>query len=348
MKLLKKLYEIHSKSGHEEKMRLFITRYASKIRGAEVIEDECGNIYITKGISETYPCVVAHLDQVHDIHSEDFRVIMDDEVIMGYSPMNRGFEGIGADDKNGIWIGLKCLEIFDVMKCVFFVGEEIGCIGSSKCDMDFFYDVRFVVEPDRKGKGDLINNISWMQIASEEFLNDIDYELYGYKLTNGLMTDVLELSERSVGVSCINLSCGYYNPHTDEEFTSVRDLNNALEFVKHIITKCTKVYKHKAEGGWKRYDYGRYYTFYGLSEPIIPSSSGYMNIDTYIKRLIEENDYEFWPEELWQYVESDLSDYITEQEFIDRAYKYFYEPYAQDEELMYDDTFENSLFNELK
>ena len=48
------------------------------------------------------------------------------------------------------------------------------------------------------------------------------------KKNPGMMTDVLELKERGLGVSCINLSCGYYEPHSDEEFTVKKDLLNCL------------------------------------------------------------------------------------------------------------------------
>ena len=39
-----------------------------------------------------------------------------------------------------------------------------------------------------------------------------------------MMTDVLELKEKGLKVSCLNLSCGYYEPHTDHEFTVKKDL----------------------------------------------------------------------------------------------------------------------------
>ena len=60
-----------------------------------------------------------------------------------------------------------------------------------------------------------------------------------------MMTDVLELKERGIGVSCINLSCGYYEPHTDEEFTVKKDLLNCLRLVEHIIENCLSVYPHE-------------------------------------------------------------------------------------------------------
>ena len=61
------------------------------------------------------------------------------------------------------------------------------------------------------------------------------------------MTDVQELKERGLQVSCTNLSCGYYEPHTDHEFTIKKDLMNCLSLVEHIIENCTDTYPHQAE-----------------------------------------------------------------------------------------------------
>ena len=63
--LLKKLYCIHSKSGNEKKMRRFIKRWISdNVPSAVVTQDNTGNLYITKGDAESYPCLCAHMDQV--------------------------------------------------------------------------------------------------------------------------------------------------------------------------------------------------------------------------------------------------------------------------------------------
>ena len=59
-----------------------------------------------------------------------------------------------------------------------------------------------------------------------------------------MMTDVLALKENSLSVSCVNLSCGYYNPHSDEEITVKKDLQKCLSFVEHVIEGCTDVYPH--------------------------------------------------------------------------------------------------------
>ena len=261
MELLKKLYCIHSKSGNEHNMVEFIMAHVDEVLpGAKVDIDNYNNIYITKGESKTYPCVVAHTDQVQHIHSKDFMAVETDDIIFGYSKKNKRFEGLGADDKNGIWIALKCLMDLSVpMKVALFTGEEIGCVGSSHADMSFFDNVRFVIEPDRRGSGDLITNICMTSLCSRRFIKAIGYKTYGYKKEEGLLTDVLTLKERDLGVSCVNISCGYYDPHTDNEFTVKKDLLNALDFTKHIITSCTSVYRHKYESTYINSGKGSYF-----------------------------------------------------------------------------------------
>ena len=245
MELLKQLYKIHSLSGNEWAMKRFIRKYIRKhIPDTEIRTDQKGNLYVIKGMAETYPCIVAHLDQVQRDHSRDFIPIETRELIFGYSPRSRKQEGLGADDKNGIWIALKCLEKYDTLKVAFFVEEEIGCRGSNEADMDFFKNVRFVIQPDRRGYKDLITTIGWTDLCSDEFLKAIGYEKFGYQGTEGMMTDILTLKERGLEVSCINLSCGYYEPHTDQEFTVKKDLLNCQKLVEHIIRTCTDVYPH--------------------------------------------------------------------------------------------------------
>lgn len=254
MNLLRKLYEIHSPSGNERVMKKFIKGYVKKhIPGVTFRNDHVGNLYMIKGNSETYPCIVAHLDQVQKVHSEDFQAIETEDIIFGYSPKNRRREGLGADDKNGIWIALKCLEKYKCIKVAFFVSEEVGCIGSRDADMSFFDDTRFVIEPDRRGYEDLITEISYTSLCSIEFLKDIGFETFGYKEEFGMMTDVLELKNKGLKVSCINLSCGYYEPHTDDEFTVKKDLLNCLGLIEHIIENCPSVYPHEDQGYYSRY-----------------------------------------------------------------------------------------------
>lgn len=255
--LLKRLYEVYSPSRKEKDMRKLLKRLCEE-RGAKVEKDDAGNLLVTKGKAKSYPCICAHMDQVQHHHSDDFTVIKVDDIIMAYSPKSKAQEGLGADDKNGLWIALELLRTRKVLKCAFFVGEEIGCIGSHSVSLDWFKDVRYCIQGDRRNGGDLITDIGG-RLCSDDFRMAIGYKDFGYEETNGLTTDVGTLVHRGVGVSCINISCGYYHPHTDVECTSWSELCNALDFARHVC-KLKKTYPHKYEAPkpvYRGYDFLR-------------------------------------------------------------------------------------------
>lgn len=243
--LLRKLYAIHSPSGKEDRMITFLTSYLYTLPGVELTEDTYGNLYAKKGDAESYPCIVSHMDQVQRTHSKDFKAIETRDIIFGYSARNHQFEGLGADDKNGIFMALQALRKYDCIKAVFFKEEEIGCNGSSHAEMTFFDDCRYVIQCDRRGNSDLISNIGYTDLCSGKFIQDIAPEKWGYKEEHGAMTDVETLKERGLSVSAVNMSCGYYNPHTDEEITVKCDLEKCWRLVQHIIEDCTDVYPHE-------------------------------------------------------------------------------------------------------
>ncbi len=293
--LLKSLYKVFSPSMNEKKMRRFIKRHIyNNISGVTIVQDNAGNLLITKGESDSYPCICAHMDQVQHLHPKDFTCVENDDVIFGYSPKERKQCGLGADDKNGLFIALECLASYDVIKCAFFVGEEIGCKGSGAVDVSFFDDCRYCIQVDRRGNSDMVTNI-YSEMCSEEFIRDVDCFSHGYEISDGLMTDVAELRERGVEVSCINLSCGYYEPHTDCEFTSKSDLQKCYDFVCHIIENCTKKYECE-------YFRRSCYNFFGHSQE--------SNNSQYMQDLIHDeiNDYlSFYEDAEFEEVLDDLS-----------------------------------------
>lgn len=245
MELLKELYGISARTHQEKDMISFVSQRLTYL-GVTFTTDNAGNIYATKGKADTYPCIAAHLDEVHEAREEGYEVlVIRDEFIIGFNSGKREFNGIGADDKNGIWVCLKCLEKFDNLKCVFFVGEEQGCIGSRQADMKFFDDCRFVLQCDRKGNSDFISNIYGNSLCSSQFIKDASLGEHGYKEERGMQTDVQALRERGLEISCANISCGYYYPHTPHEMTNIEDLKKCLTLVVHIVENCQEVYTHK-------------------------------------------------------------------------------------------------------
>ena len=47
-------------------------------------------------------------------------------------------------------------------------------------------------------------------------------------------TDVSQLKKK-IDVSCINMSCGYYNMHTKEEFISIDDVDRSIQAGKNMV-----------------------------------------------------------------------------------------------------------------
>jgi len=266
MRNLIQLYKISSPSKHEGDMIRYLSRIVT-LFGASCSKDKAGNLYIIKGTSATYPCVVAHMDEVHSaVAKKDIKVV--DDMIFGFDYKANDFTGIGADDKNGIWVAIECLKRLEAIKIAFFVGEEVGCLGSGQADMDFFDDCRFVIQCDRKGSSDFITCAGGTNLCSDEFVEACNIDSFGYSKAHGLMTDVMELKDSGLKVSACNISCGYYNPHTDTEFTHFAELQNCLKMCLHICSlqdtypherKYESYVKHyMGSGYYDDYPYGRY------------------------------------------------------------------------------------------
>ena len=273
--LLNELYNIYSPSGETKKMRRFLKR-AIKARGGDVVQDKKGNLLVTKGKANTYPCLAAHIDQVRNhTHPKDFQVLQVDNILMGWSTKLKQQCGLGADDKNGVFICLNALEKYDNIKIAFFVDEEIGCCGSSAVDMSFFDDCRFVIEPDRRDGYDFISCMSGVDVCSDDFIKASGFGDFGYKFDEGSVTDVLTLLERGLKISCLNLSCGYYHPHTDQEVTNIDELENCQNLVFHMIETMTDVYPFEYSDGWgsknKGYIYG-YDSDYDIMDDIVANN----------------------------------------------------------------------------
>jgi hypothetical protein len=205
---------------------------------------------------------------VCDTRSRDFNTYETDEILFGFSLKNRRQESAGMDDGNGIFAAILTLERFPVMKVALFTREEVGAQGASECDLSWFDDCRFVIEPDRKGGTDIIRDNGWTTLCSDDFLHATGYEAYGYKPTSGLLTDVFCLKERGLAVSCINVSIGYTNHHHDTEVTVKADLERGIDFIAHVIETCTDVYPHISEDdySWGRYGHVRDYDLYDWIE----------------------------------------------------------------------------------
>lgn len=237
MELLKQLYRIISKSGMETKMKSFILERISDL-DLSIETDEIGNLFITKGKADTYPCLAAHLDEIHPPCERE--VVTEGDIIYTVDRLWNKV-GCGADDKNGIWIIINLLHTEPVLKAALFVQEErngtlIGCRGARVCDLSFFDDAEFIIECDRKGSSDLVQiGKGDTLLCPSDFIPQSLLQKYGYEMVTGGKTDVVELKMRGLSIPVCNVSCGYYNAHKNSEYTRLSELKNCLAFVTDFL-----------------------------------------------------------------------------------------------------------------
>ena len=251
-RLLMDVLSIQTTSGNEFDMIAYIHKFCRENVPQAKVEIKDSNIYVTKGHADTYPCIVAHTDTVHEIHKY-YKVFDDDNCLFAFNSESGKQVGVGGDDKVGIWLALEMLMTRKNIKCVFFHSEEIGCVGSSQADMEWFKDVGYCLQGDRRGSTDFVNNISG-KLFSKAFSKTIAPILkhHGYKETSGAITDVGQLAENGIGVCVANMSCGYYDPHSDTEIVEFYDANNCLDMIENIVN----------ELGCNKYEY-QFTTSYG-------------------------------------------------------------------------------------
>ena len=248
---LKQVLSVPTHTYEEDMMIDFLANYLSE-RQHKFYVDDYGNVYVTKGeISdgEFYPCVVSHTDTVHTLDTINVK-----EEYLPNSKGNNSFSlkayndfgeptGIGGDDKCGVFACLQLLEELPKLKVAFFVSEETGCHGSKNADPKFFENVGYAIQFDAPENW-MVTERCWGttlfdrrsdffkhcdNVLTESFPEKLQYFSHPY-------TDVYALKE-SFDFSCINISIGYYDYHTKNEYVVVEDVYNGIYVGKKMIEK---------------------------------------------------------------------------------------------------------------
>lgn len=270
------LYDIlcvQSESGKEDKMREMVLKQISEIKKTLSVKEQKsfivkkgqGNIYVTRGKikkKQKYPCVVSHMDTVHDI-IENYKIFSTDGYFYAMDGKNIEQVGTGGDDKVGIFITLEMLRFKKNIKVAFFREEEVGCLGSKDAPKRFFKDCGYVLQCDRQGHKDFVNKIGGIDLYGEEFSKEIAPILKQYEReeTSGGLTDVKSIKQK-VDICVANMSCGYYEPHSSQEVVSIYVVTLTRNMVSDLIDKLgCKLWKHKSET--ETNSYSGFHTLYG-------------------------------------------------------------------------------------
>ena len=232
---LKEVLAIPTHSRNEKLMIEYLESVLSE-KGFEYYKDKMGNIYVTKGEAEFYPCFVAHTDTVHYVN-HNLKVVQLEEdgktILTGIDSETMRPSGIGGDDKCGVFLCLEMLDTLDNVKVALFVSEEIGCLGSRQADPEFFKNVGYAIQYDSPKGNSMSLTLMGIKLFGEE--TDFGNKVSPLILEHGInswerhpYTDIWPLMEK-FNFSCLNLAAGYHRYHTANEYVVVEEVQNAFE-----------------------------------------------------------------------------------------------------------------------
>jgi hypothetical protein len=272
--------------------------------------DDFGNLY--KIIGQSTTMFTSHLDTA----TSAFTTV--NHVIEGDIIKTDGKSILGADDKAGVTIMLHMIENNIPGLYYFFLGEEVGCVGSKKLSTHLkvtksgIYEfITKVISFDRRGHTSVITHQSSSRCCSEEFGEALSKELsktgLSYKNdSTGVYTDSAQFVR--IYAECTNISVGYKNEHTFSEQQDIKHLEDLCEAVLKVdwenlpISRDPSIYDYKSTRyNWDDWDdegYGIGYNgIYGKKDYITANA-----IDT-----------------SWSYPKSDIEFNIH---FYDKKYSY--------------------------
>lgn len=225
---------------------IYLQDYLKKLKFDTYI-DLYGNLIAERGKGNK-PLIIAHVDINQDNEYIPTLVRINDYLIGFFEGMQMG---VGHDDKVGIYFALKFAAETNVPLCIIFTkDEEVGCIGTLNLNYDFS-NINLAVQLDRRGNSDISEYTNGVEVVSTEFKKLCKPYLkdHNFKFTRTIYTDVGELkSSHKVDFCCVNISCGYYNEHTNNEYLKITEFNNSYIFASKLLTNLgNKKQYHKYE-----------------------------------------------------------------------------------------------------
>lgn len=190
--------------------------------------------------------LVAHLDTVHKDLPSIICYSKDGNYMM--SP-----QGIGGDDRCGVYIILELLNKLPYRPYVVFtMDEEVGGIGamafSHYIEQHDMPELKYIVEYDRKGNKDCV----FYDCDNKEFVEFV--ESFGFKEDYGTFTDICDIAP-TLGVAAVNLSSGYFSPHTEHEYVSLKDMRNIIDKSYKMLCAECEAFKYVKKEYAYSYDY---------------------------------------------------------------------------------------------
>lgn len=167
--------------------------------------------------------LVAHMDTVFSKQPEDF--YYDEKKGALWSP-----DGLGADDRAGVFAILKIIGSGLRPHIIFTTEEEVGGMGATEAaqNREFLGEVKYIIELDRRGEDDCV----FYDCDNPEFVQYV--EQFGFKETWGTFSDISVICP-VWKIAGVNLSIGYHHEHTICEILMVHEMAATIEKVKVML-----------------------------------------------------------------------------------------------------------------
>jgi hypothetical protein len=233
--------------------------------------DEFGNRFIKIGDST---CMfTSHLDTATSANTKV------NHVIEGNIIKTDGKSILGADDKAGVTIMFMMIENKIPGLYYFFLGEEVGCVGSKKVSEklrnlkteyllesdDVFGKINKVISFDRRGTTNVITYQASSRCSSDDFAQSLADQLNlnetTFKYTpdpTGIYTDSAQFTK--IYPECTNISVGYRSEHTFVEQQDIDHLEKLANACLGVKWEELVVKRDPSVVEYKSYGYGSYGT----------------------------------------------------------------------------------------
>lgn len=194
--------------------------------------------------------LVAHLDTVFKAPPKDIYYDRKEHII--WSP-----QGLGADDRAGIFAIIQILLKGYKPFILFTTEEESGGVGATALTHDFPkcpFDFKYIVELDRQGDLDCV----FYNCLNEDFQNYI--ESFNFVTDWGTFTDISIICP-AWEIAGVNLSVGYLNEHSFIETLNTKSLRQTIDKVCKMLDDISnaKHYEYIENFNFRGYEFLKYY-----------------------------------------------------------------------------------------
>lgn len=212
----------------QQKLYKYLLKFLYEHYGKSRIITDSGSEWML-ALGDTPIMLCAHLDTVFD--KPPINIFVDKEKHVMWAPA-----GLGADDRAGVYAIMTLIMDGYKPSVLFTTGEEMGCIGARKVIASLPNcptKVKCLIQLDRRNNGESVF-YGCMNTKFENWINS-----FGFYTNTGTFTDISVLCPQW-GVAGVNLSVGYYNEHSKEEYLRYNELEETIEKVRKIILSITE------------------------------------------------------------------------------------------------------------